>query len=95
MIYAEQPHRVTPPRRGRWNSRTWPCGHTDGGWLAGPADECRAADVILEDAVAPPAYSSLWQGAHSVRVTSTHDETRAVYMEESFASHIYVGPGVR
>lgn len=83
---AEQPHRLGIPERQRprsfpWNEypeieapgRPWPCGYTDGGFLYGPAEECRAADVMIEDSVGPPLYCTYPR--YPMTVESTHTET--------------------
>lgn len=75
-VIGEQPHRVHVPERRRHIHRSWPCGHTDGGYMYGDGDDCRAADIIIEDAVAPPLYSACHHDGRSMTVESTHAETR-------------------
>lgn len=58
-------HQTQPDRK--------PSGYLDGGWLAGPGDEARAADVLLEDWVGPPLYFN--RRGRSYRVESTHTQT--------------------
>jgi hypothetical protein len=73
-IACGQPHRIVPDRPRSGRGRAWPCGRHDGGWLYGPGDECRAADVVIEDKVGPPNYVS-YAGGYK-RVESTQFETR-------------------
>lgn len=61
MLYQTQPNRKST-------------GQIDGGWLAGPGDEARAADVVLEDWVGPPLYS-IKDRRSAYRVESTHTQT--------------------
>lgn len=78
MVIGEQPHRVSLPPRwdGRRGHREWPCGFTDGGYMFGDGDDCRAADLHLEDMLGPPNYSSAWANGRAIRVESTHTETK-------------------
>lgn len=90
MIQATHPHRIVPKRRRpnhfpydehpeiQTPGRAFPCGHHDGGYMFGDGDDCRDADVQIEDWVGPPLYTERQRGTprNKMMVESTHTETR-------------------
>jgi hypothetical protein len=73
MVQGTQPFRKVPPRGRLYEPRAWPCGHHDGGFMFGGGDECRAADILLEDYVGPPLYTG--RPRSRMTVESTHQGT--------------------